>query len=154
MIRFSRVITVPALVVSLLLSSAIPSKAHDGNSSREKDTYSQYRGLLPDQYYDGLATCETNHNWQHSARSYTGGLGIYRGTWQRWSDSNSAEGRTPRYQVIVADRIAFLGFTEPDGHFVSPVGPYGWGCVRIRARLRAYICASRNKAVIKRKRNC
>jgi hypothetical protein len=119
-----------------------------------KKGHSLYNGILPDQYYHSLAVCETGRNWKHSTRSYTGGLGIYRGTWRRWSNSSSAKGKTPQYQVRVADKIAFLGHTEPDGEFVYPVGPYGWGCVKHSENLQGFICRSKDKVVQRWKRYC
>ena len=146
-----------ALIIVLSLS-APPGKASAESqavSSRlEQKGHSRYRGILPDQYYHSLARCETGRNWSHSTRSYTGGLGIYRGTWRRWSNSSSAKGKTARYQVKVADKIAFLGHTEPDGEFVWPVGPWGWGCVKHSANLQGFICRSQHKVVKKWKRNC
>jgi hypothetical protein len=120
----------------------------------ERRGHSRYDGVLSDRYYDLLALCETGGNWKHSTRSYTGGLGIHRGTWQRWSNSSSARGKTPREQVAVADNVAFLGFTEPDGEFVWPVGPWGWGCVKNRKILQGFICRSTHKAVKRWKRGC
>lgn len=119
-----------------------------------KQGHSRYDGILPDRYYDLLATCETGRDWNHSTRSYTGGLGIYRGTWKRWSDSSSAKGKTPQYQVAVADKIAFLGHTEPNGEFVWAVGPYGWGCVKDSETLQGFICRSKHKVVQRWKRYC
>ena len=113
-----------------------------------------YHGVLPDAYYDGLAMCETGGNWNHSTRSYTGGLGIYRGTFKRWSNHSSAKGMTPREQVRVADAIAFKGHTDPNGNHVWRVGPWGWGCLKNSPRLQAFICRSAHPLVRKWKRNC
>jgi hypothetical protein len=107
---------------------------------------------MVDDWYDRLARCETGGNWKHSTRSYTGGLGIYRGTWQRWSNSSSAKGKTAMQQVQVADAIAFKGHTEPNGEYVYPVGVFGWGCVKNNAVLKAMICKS-NKPLVKRWHN-
>lgn len=130
--------------VSLLLFT--PSVSH------ASDTHSKYKGVMTDDWYDRLARCETGGNWKHSTRSYTGGLGIYRGTWQRWSNSSSAKGKTAMQQVKVADAIAFKGHTEPDGEYVYPVGVFGWGCVKNNAVLKAMICKS-NKPLVKRWHN-
>jgi hypothetical protein len=130
--------------VSLLLFT--PSVSH------ASDTHSKYKGVMVDDWYDRLARCETGGNWKHSTRSYTGGLGIYRGTWQRWSNSSSAKGKTAMQQVQVADAIAFKGHTEPSGEYVYPVGVFGWGCVKNNAVLKAMICKS-NKPLVKRWHN-
>lgn len=128
--------------------------ATPASAAAQRDTFDKYHGVLPDQYYDALARCETGGNWQHSTRSYTGGLGIYRGTWQRWSDSSSAKGKTPAQQVKVADAIAFKSHINPDGTKVWRVGPWGWGCVKGQKSLQAYICKSRHKDVARWRRGC
>jgi hypothetical protein len=137
-------------IIALSLLSASPVHA----STTDKHTHRKYHGLMSDYFYDRLASCETGGNWQHSTRSYTGGLGIYRGTWQRWSNSSSAKGKTPEYQVRVADKIAFLGHTEPNGEFVWAVGVYGWGCVKRTPELQQLICQSKNPKVYRKRRNC
>ncbi len=148
-------ITVLALA-TLMISTALPASsvaAHgDLDMSRRK-----YGAILPDHYYDGLAMCETAGDWNHSTRSYTGGLGINRGTFARWSNRSprrGARGMTPREQIRVADRIAFSGYQPSDGAFVWPVGPWGWGCLKGRKSLQRYICASTHWRVQKWKRGC
>ena len=128
--------------------------ATPATAAAQRDTFDKYHGVLPDQYYDALARCETGGNWQHSTRSYTGGLGIYRGTWKRWSDSSSAKGKTPAQQVKVADAIAFKSHINPDGTKVWRVGPWGWGCVKGQKSLQAFICKSRHKDVARWRRGC
>ena len=128
--------------------------AAPASAAAQRDTFDKYNGVLPDQFYDGLARCETGGNWQHSTRSYTGGLGIYRGTWQRWSDSSSAKGKTPAQQVKVADAIAFKSHINPDGTKVWRVGPWGWGCLKGQKSLQAFICKSRHSLVARWKRGC
>jgi len=115
----------------------------------------KYGAIMADAYYDGLAQCETGSTWTHSTRSYTGGLGIYRGTAYRWSGRRNLATLTPRQQVRIADRIAFSGWTNGAGEYVWPVGPFGWGCVKNSPRLLRYICQSRHKRVQKyRARAC
>ena len=139
------------MAIALITAISIPAPAF---AAAQRDTFSKYHGVLPDQYYDALARCETGGNWKHSTRSYTGGLGIYRGTWQRWSDSSSAKGKTPAQQVKVADAIAFKSHINPDGTKVWRVGPWGWGCLKGHKSLQAYICKSRHKDVARWKRGC
>ena len=134
-----------ALITALFIATPVSAAA---------DPHGKYDGILPDAYYDGLAMCETGGNWNHATKSYTGGLGINRGTFQRWSNHTSAKGMTPRQQVRVADAIAFRGHTEPNGEFVWRVGPWGWGCLKLRKSLQAFICKSRHTLVVKWKRNC
>ena len=139
------------MALALITAISIPAPA---SAAAQRDTFDKYNGVLPDQYYDALARCETGGNWKHSTRSYTGGLGIYRGTWQRWSDSSSAKGKTPAQQVKVADAIAFKSHINPDGTKVWRVGPWGWGCVKGQKSLQAYICKSRHKDVARWRRGC
>jgi hypothetical protein len=113
----------------------------------------KYGGVLPDAYYDALAQCETSSNWKHSTKSYTGGLGIYRGTWRHWSGSKSALGKSPKQQVKVADNIAFLGYVK-NGVYNKPVGPWGWGCVKNYKYISKYICKSNHRLVKQYKRRC
>jgi hypothetical protein len=137
--------------VSPVEASNTPTPSHPHlDWSRKK-----YGAILPDKYYDSLAQCETGGNWNHSTRSYTGGLGIHRQTFRRWSKYQSAKGLTPRQQVRVADAIAFSGYTTRDGTHIWRVGPFGWGCVRGSALLKAYICKSNHPKVVRyRKRAC
>jgi hypothetical protein len=139
------------MAIALITAISIPAPA---SAAAQRDTFDKYHGVLPDQYYDALARCETGGNWKHSTRSYTGGLGIYRGTWKRWSDSSSAKGKTPAQQVKVADAIAFKSHINPDGTKVWRVGPWGWGCVKGQKSLQKYICKSRHRDVARWKRNC
>jgi len=140
--RIGKPITMLALFPLLLF--IVPAEATQASTG-----YQKYHGVMPDEYYDRLARCETGGNWKHSTRSYTGGLGIYRGTWQRWSDTKSAKGKTPKQQVKVADAIAFKSHINPDGTKVWRVGPWGWGCVRNNEVLKSMICRS-NKPVVKK----
>lgn len=145
-------------ITTLLLVSTVPTTAHAHDTT--DNSHSKYHGVLPDAYYDGLGTCETGNpgtnkpNWKHSTRSYTGGLGIARSTFRRWSDYPSAKGLTPRQQVKVADAIAFKSHIEPDGTKVWRVGPWGWGCLKLRKSLQRFICESRHPLVQKWKRGC
>jgi hypothetical protein len=139
------------MAIALITATFTASPA---SAAAQRDLHEKYHGVLPDAYYDGLARCETGGNWKHSTRSYTGGLGIYRGTWQRWSDSSSAKGKTPAQQVKVADAIAFKSHINPDGTKVWRVGPWGWGCLKGQKSLQAYICKSRHKDVARWKRGC
>ena len=139
------------MAIALITATFTASPA---TAAAQRDLHEKYHGVLPDQYYDGLAQCETGGNWKHSTRSYTGGLGIYRGTWQRWSDSSSAKGKTPAQQVKVADAIAFKSHINPDGTKVWRVGPWGWGCLKGQKSLQAFICKSRHKDVARWKRGC
>ena len=139
------------MAIALITATFTASPA---SAAAQRDPHEKYHGVLPDAYYDGLARCETGANWKHSTRSYTGGLGIYRGTWQRWSDSSSAKDKTPAQQVKVADAIAFKSHINPDGTKVWRVGPWGWGCLKGQKSLQAFICKSRHTLVARWKRGC
>ena len=148
-----KIIFTVGLAVSLALT---PATAHAKNDNSHKE----YHGVLPDAYYNALGTCETGlpgtnePNWKHSTRSYTGGLGIHRSTFRRWSNHSSARRMTPREQVRVADAIAFKSHIEPDGTKIWRVGPWGWGCLKARKSIQRFICQSRHPLVQKWKRNC
>lgn len=149
-----------SLTLSTTILSMVPvSPADASNSPTPTHTTlnlsrRKYGAILPDDYYDRLAQCETGGNWNHSTRSYTGGLGINRHTFQRWSPYKSARGLTPRQQVRVADAIAFSGYTPRNGDHVWRVGPWGWGCVKQNPVLQAHICRSTHPKVQRWKRGC
>lgn len=141
------------LTISLTLTTTVatPADAHHTqlNMSRKK-----YKAVLPDAYYDGLAMCETGADWQHSTLNYTGGLGIARGTAHRWSGKRNLAKLTPKQQVEIADRIAFTSWVNKKGTKVWRVGPWGWGCLKLRPSLQRYICASKHPQVARWKRGC
>ena len=137
------------MALPLLLALSIPTQAQAAS-----DSHAKYRGVLPDQYYDLLARCETGGVWTHSTKSYTGGLGIHRQTFRTWSNYNSAKGLTPKQQVKVADAIAFKSHIERSGRKIWRVGPWGWGCLKGQKSLQRFICQSRHTLVVKWKRNC
>jgi hypothetical protein len=148
-----KIIFTVGLAASLALTPATAQAKND-------NSHKKYHGVLVDAYYDALGTCETGlpgtnePNWKHSTRSYTGGLGIHRSTFRRWSNHSSARRMTPREQVRVADAIAFKSHIEPDGTKIWRVGPWGWGCLKARKSIQRYICESRHPLVQKWKRNC
>lgn len=141
-----RLVATCVLLVAITALDASQALAHTTD-----DTYA-YRGILPDEYYDRVQLLETAGNWLHSTKSYTS-LGINRGTFRTWSGKTSSRGMTRQQIVNIADRIAFVGWQSPT-RFVWPVGPYGWAVVRSDSRLKAYICHSKDKRVIKRSRGC
>lgn len=145
-----------SFLVLSVLAPAQAATAHDSlPTSRAK-----YGGILPDAYYDGLGTCETGlpgtnePNWKHSTRSYTGGLGMARGTAWRWSGHRNVAKFSPTKQVEIADRIAFTSWVNKKGEKVWRVGPWGWTCLRLRPSLQRFICASKHPLVQKWKRGC
>jgi hypothetical protein len=94
------------------------------------------RPTVLDSFWHEMADCETGSNWQ-DAGEYSGGLGIYIGTWKAFGGLEFAPRpaeATPEQQIIVANRIATNGWTRPDGKVVKAVGFSGWGCLRVVGR--------------------
>ncbi len=95
----------------------------------------------PVEYWEQVAICESSKDgytadWRDKGR-WSGGLGIYIGTWVRWGGRQFAPTpwqATKTEQIVIANRIAVLGF-----HFFTyskqPVGFNGWGCIKNRKSL-------------------
>lgn len=100
-----------------------------------------------DSFWDKLARCETNSNWEDRG-NWAGGLGIARSTWKRFGGKEFAptpDKATKEEQIIVAHRISTQGYIgvinrDPDWakrHGVpvreiynqAPVGFGGWGAL-------------------------
>jgi peptidoglycan/LPS O-acetylase OafA/YrhL len=84
-----------------------------------------------DKYWQKMARCETDANWQNTGR-HSGGLGITVGDWKNWGGLTFAP--TPAQakqaqQIEVANRISTLGWTKADGTTVKPIGFTLWRCV-------------------------
>ena len=107
-------------------------------------------------FYLRLAKCETGSNYSHSTLNYTSGFGVARGVWQRYSNSSDAARYTPRQQAIIVDRIAFNGFTQDDGTFIEPVGPWGFATIRIQncLNLQQFICNNKRAKIARWNRHC
>lgn len=63
-------------------------------------------------FWDAVAYCETHGDWTNGGY-YAGGLGIAQSTWRGyggWQFATSPAKATRVQQIIVANRIAFLGF--------------------------------------------
>jgi uncharacterized protein YabE (DUF348 family) len=76
-------------------------------------------GTRADARWDNIARCETGGNWAMQGPLYSGGLGIYNGTWNGFGGQQfggNAGQATREQQIIVAERIrARYGFSA-------------WGC--------------------------
>ena len=102
-------------------------------------------------FWEELAVCETNSNWQDSG-TWSGGLGIYQGTWENWGGDEFAPTppeATKEDQIIVANRVSTQGYKtirhrDPEWakiHGVpnsyvwkkDPVGFGGWGCYKSKS---------------------
>lgn len=63
-------------------------------------------------FWEAVSWCETNHKWNDGGY-YAGGLGIAQSAWRGyggWEFATSPKKATKEEQIIVANRIAFLGF--------------------------------------------
>jgi uncharacterized protein YabE (DUF348 family) len=71
-------------------------------------------GTMADPRWDEIARCETGGNWAMVGPTYSGGLGIYNGTWNEFGGPQFASNpglATREQQIIVAERIrAKYGF--------------------------------------------
>ena len=111
----------------------------------------------PIAYWERVAECETNSDWENKGK-WAGGLGIFTrgkfrdadmGTWERFGGEEFARhpsGATKTEQIIVANRIAVLGYStvvvrDPEVAKIKGVPPTyvwdkepvsfnGWGCIR------------------------
>jgi len=76
-------------------------------------------GTLADPHWTAIANCETGGNWAMVGPTYSGGLGIYNGTWNEFGGQQFASNpglATREQQIIVADRIR------------AKYGYGAWGC--------------------------
>jgi len=86
-----------------------------------------YYGTKADPMWDKIAECESGGNWSVVDSMYSGGLGIYNGTWDQFGGrefASNAGYATREQQIIVAERIR------------AAVGISGWGCARILGYIR------------------
>jgi hypothetical protein len=63
-------------------------------------------------FWEAVSWCETNHDWKNSGY-YAGGLGIAQSTWKGyggWEFAKTPRKATKTQQIIVANRIGFLGY--------------------------------------------
>jgi hypothetical protein len=104
---------------------------------------------MKDHYWDAVAVCETNSNWQDGG-NWAGGLGIALSTWQGYGGyefANTPAKATRQEQIIIANRISVFGhqtkkvfMTMEDRldnkpFFRPPAGFFGWGCIKNRKSL-------------------
>ena len=86
-----------------------------------------YYGTKADPMWDKIAVCESGGNWGVVDSMYSGGLGIYNGTWDQFGGRDFASNAglaTREEQIIVAERIR------------AAVGISGWGCAHILGYIR------------------
>lgn len=80
-------------------------------------------------WWERMAHCETVSDWADGGK-WSGGLGIYIGTWKAWGGLEFAKTpgtATKDEQIIVANRIASQGWMQPNGELKEPVWYRGWG---------------------------
>lgn len=104
-------------------------------------------------YWDQLAACETGKsiadiNWS-SGGSSAGGLNIItngkygdadQGIWEQYGGEQfapSPDKATKFEQIIVANRIAVLGWKNPEDKKIGPRGYQNWSCVK-RGKVEPY----------------
>jgi hypothetical protein len=143
------------LIPLLLCTLAMPARA-DAATKPDPHTHVKYGAILPDYFWDRVAQCETASNWQHSTRSYTGGLGIYRRSAYAYSGRLDIGKLSPAKQVKIAERLAFLGWVNPKTNKKTwPVGAFGWGTVANNCMgLKTSLCQSKAPEVQRFKHRC
>jgi hypothetical protein len=163
-----------ATLVSTIFFAASPASAADSSEPRKRPQGVEIEPVAkrnnwkrvkitvtpPVSYWDKVAVCETNSNWQDGGK-WAGGLGIYTkgkfgsssmGTWEHYGGEQfapSPDKATKEEQIIVANRIAVLGWKttvhrDPEWakrkgvpavyqYDKKPVGFSGWGCVKSKS---------------------
>ena len=131
----------PATSTLAYLPPVLPTEASP-QAIKELATQLSNPKIPPIAYWDQVAICESSKDghtadW-HDRGRWSGGLGIYIGTWVRWGGRNFAPTpwqATKLEQIVVANRIAVTGY-----HFFTysknPVGFMGWGCIAKRQSLK------------------
>ena len=101
-----------------------------------------------------LAQCETKSNLAHESRSYISALGFAKGTFSTWGGTR-ADTRSWLRTMEVAERVAWYGhYNTKQKRFVWPVGPWGWGCLRIGSEAHRLLCANKRPEVKRWHRHC
>lgn len=108
------------------------------------------KGTMPPAYWRDVAQCETAGDWKDKGK-FAGGLGIATVTWKGYGGYEFARHpskATPMEQMIVANRIAVLGYQtkntfltledkEAGRPFFRPASGFtGWGCIKNNRYLR------------------
>ncbi|CAN5272610.1 hypothetical protein BH23ACT9_BH23ACT9_09500 [soil metagenome] len=80
--------------------------------------------------WDQVAYCESTWRWHYSGSSgFHGGVQFTASTWRAFGGEQFAGfafQATPEQQIAVAERVAYYGWTRPDGSRVAPQGPRAW----------------------------
>lgn len=78
--------------------------------------------------WDQVAYCESTWRWQFQGR-FHGGVQFTASTWRAFGGEEFAPfafQALPEQQIAVAERVAYYGWTHPDGTRVAPQGPRAW----------------------------
>lgn len=80
--------------------------------------------------WDNVAYCESTWRWDiNNGNGFHGGVQFHPNTWNAYGGgeyASSAWQATPEQQISVAERVAYYGWTRPDGSTVPPQGPRAW----------------------------
>lgn len=150
--------TTPTAVKGEVIVSEVPSFTVRPDV-KELQAQMKTKGTMPPAYWHDVAICETSTsktrakgtgNWKDRG-SFSGGLGIYIGTWKGYGGREFASRpsrATIEEQMIVANRIAVLGYQTKDDFltlddrlnnrpFFRPASGFtGWGCIKNNRYLR------------------
>jgi hypothetical protein len=141
----------PVAVSNTNYRSKLPSLPMPTKAQVELNRQLSNPKVPPVEYWEAVAICESSLDgktarWDDGGR-WSGGLGIWIGTWVRWGGREFAPSpslATKTEQIVVANRIAVLGY-----HFFSyskqPVGFYGWGCIEKRKSLNPKLWINKKK---------
>ena len=78
--------------------------------------------------WDQVAYCESTWRWQHRG-TFHGGVQFTAQTWRAYGGEEFAPyafQALAEQQIAVGERLAFYGWTRPDGTHVKPQGPGAW----------------------------
>lgn len=141
----------------------------------ELQTQMKVTSTMPPAYWHRVAICETGTpgkknqttgNWQDKGK-FAGGLGIYIRTWIGYGGrefANHPSKATPEEQMIIANRIAVLGYQTKNTYitlddrinkrpfFRPPVGFFGWGCIKQNPSLHPKAWRDKNRTEWRRQK--
>ena len=145
------IITASSIILPTSLASAREPEAPKRNlpsiqksESPTKWTTVEFKMGPSIKYWDKVAKCETDSDWQNGG-NWSGGLGIAQTTWEGYGGLDFASRpsqATKLEQIVIANRIAVFGYQTKDVYltiedklknkpfFRPSVGYYGWGCIK------------------------
>ncbi|CAB4954050.1 unannotated protein [freshwater metagenome] len=110
-----------AALANSVIAAAASRLADEQSQWRQQKAYAALMGTAgrTGVDWDGIAYCETEGNWSMSGPRYSGGVGFYNGTWERFGGEEfaaNAGSATRAEQIVVAERVH------------DAFGLSGWGC--------------------------